>query len=174
MRFALAILTTGLATAALARASSASIDDFIATEMPSAGAPGLAYAVVDDGKVVSGAYGEILAGSGKPVTIDTPFATTPVLFVIGIVAAVVGRARLRAKSGVSGAFSLWFPLLATLALAWTSAYLIPRLFGVSLRTFSQYQPDFVVLLVATAAMGVLWAMFRLEAFYSGKLSRHRS
>lgn len=98
------------------------------------------------------------------------FAILPVAFAIGMVSAVLWRAGLRAKSGASGAFSLWFPLFMTLALAWTSVYLVPRLFGVSLTTFSLYQPDFVVLLVATAATGVLWAAFRLAVFYGGKLS----
>ncbi|MEZ6023303.1 MAG: hypothetical protein R3C16_07835 [Hyphomonadaceae bacterium] len=96
------------------------------------------------------------------------FALLPVLFVCGIAAAWFRRRGLRAKSGAFGAFSLWFPLLASLAVAWTALYLIPRLFGVSLETFSRYQPDFVVLLIATAATGLLWALFRLGVFYSGR------
>lgn len=102
------------------------------------------------------------------------FAILPVIFVIGIALAVLRRVGLRAKSGASGTFSLWFPLFMTLALAWTSVYLIPRLFGVSLKTFSLYQPDFVLLLVATAATGVLWAVFRLVVFYSGQSSPRSS
>lgn len=93
------------------------------------------------------------------------FAILPVLFVIGIISAVVWRDGLRAKSGASGAFSLWFPLVMTIALAWVSVSLIPRLFGVSLGTFRLYQPDFVLLLVATAVTGLLWAAFRLGVFY---------
>jgi hypothetical protein len=62
----------------------------------------------------------------------------------------------------------------TIALAWTSVYLIPGLFGVSLSTICLYQPDFVVLLVATATTGVLWAVCRLGVFYGGRLSRHRT
>jgi CubicO group peptidase (beta-lactamase class C family) len=96
------------------------------------------------------------------------FAFLPVIFVIGIVTAGLRRDGLRAKSGAFGVFSLWFPLVATLALAWTSVCLIPQLFGVSLRMFSHYQPDFAALLVATAATGVLWAVFRLGVFYSGR------
>ncbi len=98
------------------------------------------------------------------------FALAPALFVFGIVGAWLRRGGLRAKSGVFGAFSLWFPLVMTLALAWTSIGLIPQLFGVPLRTFALYQPDFILLLVATAVTGVLWAMFRLGVFYSGNAS----
>ncbi|MCX4240026.1 serine hydrolase domain-containing protein [Paraliomyxa miuraensis] len=108
--------------------------------------------------------------SWGPRSLFLMFALLPVIFVIGIVWAGLHRAGLRAKSGASGAFSLWFPLFTTLALAWTATYLIPQLFGVPLRTLSLYQPDFVLLLVATAATGVLWAVFRLAVFYSGKSS----
>jgi CubicO group peptidase (beta-lactamase class C family) len=101
------------------------------------------------------------------------FALLPVLFVIGIVTAWFHRGGLRAKSGAFGAFSLWFPLLMTLALAWTAVYLIPQLFGVPIRTFFLYLPDFVLLLVASAVTGVLWAVFRLGVFYSGKASPSR-
>ena len=99
------------------------------------------------------------------------FALLPVIFVIGIVGAWLHRAGLRAKSGAFGAFSLWFPLVMMLALAWIALYLIPHLFGIWIRTFFLYQPDFVLMLVATAVSGVLWAVFRLGVFYSGKLSR---
>jgi CubicO group peptidase (beta-lactamase class C family) len=102
------------------------------------------------------------------------FALLPVIFVAGIVAAWLKRRGLRAKSGAFGAFSLWFPLLATLAVAWTALQLIPQLFGVSLENFSRYQPDFALLLVATATAGVLWAVFRLATFYSGRFSASRA
>jgi CubicO group peptidase (beta-lactamase class C family) len=98
------------------------------------------------------------------------FAVLPVMFVLGMLSAVVRRVGLRAKSGASGVFSLWFPFVMTIALAWISVSLIPRLFGVSLGTFYLYQPDFVLLLVATAVTGVLWAVFRLGVFYSGRRS----
>jgi hypothetical protein len=45
----------GLATATSARESSGSIDDFVVHEMPNSGAPGLAYAVIEDGETASGA-----------------------------------------------------------------------------------------------------------------------
>lgn len=96
------------------------------------------------------------------------FALLPVIFVAAILAVWLQRRGLRAKSGAFGAFTLWFPLLATLAVAWTALQLIPQLFGVSLEAFSRYQPDFALLLVATAATGVLWAVFRLATFYVGR------
>lgn len=73
MGLVVALLAAALATATRARTPSESIDEFVAAEMPITGAPGLAYAVVEDGKIVSGARGEVVAGSGRPVTADTPF-----------------------------------------------------------------------------------------------------
>ena len=73
MRFVLALIVFGLASTAQAREPVGAIDEFIAAEIPISGAPGIAYAVVEDGDILSGAYGEILAGSGTPVTPDTPF-----------------------------------------------------------------------------------------------------
>ena len=96
------------------------------------------------------------------------FAVLPVVFVLGILSALVWRGGLRAKSGASGIFSLWFPLVMTIALAWISVSMIPRLFGVSLGNFYLYQPDLVLLLVATAVTGILWAVIRLGVFYSGR------
>lgn len=101
------------------------------------------------------------------------FALMPVLFVTGAGLAWFRRTGLRAKSGVFGAFSLWFPLLMTLALAWVSVWLIPQLFGVSIGTLALYSPDLALLLAATAVTGVLWAVFRLGVFYSGKASPGR-
>lgn len=52
----------------------ASIDDVIDREMPASGAPGLAYAVTDDGRITtSGARGVAKMGKDTPVTPDTPF-----------------------------------------------------------------------------------------------------
>ncbi len=64
----------------------------------------------------------------------------PVLFVTGAGLVWFRRSGLRAKSGVFGAFSLWFPVLMTLALAWVSVWLIPQLFGVSIRALSHTSP----------------------------------
>jgi hypothetical protein len=113
-------------------------------------------------------------GSWGPKSLFLMFALAPTLFVIGAIQAWLRRRGLRAKSGVFGAFSLWFPLVMMLALAWVSVWLIPQLFGVSLTSFAFYQPDFALLLVATAVTGVLWAVFRLGVFHSGKASSSRS
>ena len=93
------------------------------------------------------------------------FAALPLVFVTCIAVAWFGRSGLRAKSGAFGIFSLWFPLLVSLALAWICLWLIPQLFGVSMRTFRLYQPDFSLLLIATAATAILWAVFRLAVYY---------
>lgn len=92
----------------------------------------------------------------------------PVLFLAGIATAWVRRDGLRAKSGAFGAFSLFFPLVATLAMAWVFVDLIPRLFGVPLSTFNLYQPDMTILLIAGSVCGVGFAVFRLSVAYSGR------
>lgn len=73
MRFIGVLLAIGLAAAAPARLSAEPIDAFIATELPKSGAPGIAYAVVERGEIISGARGDILIGGDRPVTPDTPF-----------------------------------------------------------------------------------------------------
>ncbi len=96
----------------------------------------------------------------------------PLIYVLGMVWAWLGRARLRAKlrMGVFGLFSLWFPLLTTLAAAWFILDIVPRLFGEPLDTMRLYQPDLALVLVATAVTGLLWAVFRLGVAYSGAFS----
>lgn len=96
------------------------------------------------------------------------FAALPLLFGAGMIQAWLGRAGLRAKAGLFGAFSLWFPLLMTLALAWTTISLIPQLFGVSIGTLRIFSPDLALILVATGVTGVMWAVFRLGVYYSGR------
>ena len=49
------------------------VEDFVTAVWPESGAPGLAYAAIDKGKVAAGARGTTLAGGGEPVTPDTPF-----------------------------------------------------------------------------------------------------
>lgn len=90
----------------------------------------------------------------------------PFVFLSSIVWAWFHRDTLRAKSGPFGLFSLWFPLLTTLAMAWTFFFLIPQLFGVSIGTLRLFQPDLALTMVAAAATGVLWAVFRLGVAYS--------
>jgi CubicO group peptidase (beta-lactamase class C family) len=94
------------------------------------------------------------------------FVLLPFLFVAGMIVAGLRGEGLRAKSGFSGAFSLWFPFLTTLALAWIAVYLIPQLFGVSIGTLWVFSPDLALTLIATAVSGVIWAVFRLGVFYS--------
>tara|TARA_R110002072_G_scaffold3079_4_gene23033 strand:+ start:1130 stop:2551 length:1422 start_codon:yes stop_codon:yes gene_type:complete len=92
----------------------------------------------------------------------------PFVFLGSMVAAWKLRRGLRAKSGLAGRISLWFPLAATLAMAWCFVGLVPRLFGVSLATLHLYAPDLAILLVAGAVTGVAWSIFRLGVFYSAK------
>ena len=99
------------------------------------------------------------------------FAALPLVFGIGAIQAWLGRAGLRAKSGAFGAFSLWFPLLMTAALAWVTISLIPGLFGVSISTLGVFSPDLAIVLFATAVTGVLWAVFRLGVYYSQAAKR---
>lgn len=91
----------------------------------------------------------------------------PVLYVIAMVWAWRHRAALRAKSGPFGLFSLWFPLLTTAVAAGVILWLAPTLLGSPLRTLAVYQPDLGVALVATAATGVLWAVFRFAVAHTG-------
>ena len=97
------------------------------------------------------------------------FALLPLVFAAGILVAWLRREGLRAKAGLSGTFSLWFPLLMTLALAWTTLILVPQLFGVSIRTLGRFSPDLALVMIATAVTGLIWAVFRLGVYYSGKL-----
>lgn len=78
------------------------------------------------------------------------------------------REAIRAKSGFAGLFSLWFPLLTTSVAAWFILYFVPTLFGAPLSTLRLFQPDFGLVLVATAVTGVLWAVFRLVVAYTGR------
>ena len=94
------------------------------------------------------------------------FALLPILFGVGAVQVWFQRNGLREKSGAFGLFSLWFPVLMTVALAWISVFLIPNLFGVSLRALGVFSPDLSIALLSTGLMGVIWAVFRLCVYYS--------
>jgi CubicO group peptidase (beta-lactamase class C family) len=130
-----------------------------------------------------GVTGDILTGVAALALGDTPqsgghhlgakslyimLLVLPVLFLAGIVTAWVRRDGLRAKSGAFDLFSLVFPLVATLAMAWVFLHLLPRLFGVALATLNLYQPDLAVLLVAGSVCGVGLAVFRLAVAFSGR------
>jgi len=129
-----------------------------------------------------GVTGDILAGVAALSLGDTPqsgghhlgakslyvmLLVLPALFLAGIATAWLRRDGLRAKSGAFGLFSLVFPLVATLAMAWVFLHLLPRLFGVPLATFNLYQPDMTALLVAGSVCGVGFAVFRLAVAFSG-------
>ncbi len=92
----------------------------------------------------------------------------PLIFLVSMVWAWLHREALRAKAGPFGSFSLWFPLFTTLVMAWVLAGLIPQVFGVSMGTLRQFQPDLALTMVASAATGVTWAVFRLGVAYSGR------
>ncbi len=73
MRRLVAVLALGLSVASHAGVPVDSIEDFIATENPASGVPGMAYAVVVDDAITSvGAYGVVEIGSDATVTPDTP------------------------------------------------------------------------------------------------------
>ncbi len=74
LRQTIAFLALCLSTTVQASVPSDSIDDFIASEMPASGVPGLAYAIVADGAIkTTDARGVIMRGGNNPVTPDTPF-----------------------------------------------------------------------------------------------------
>ena len=95
-------------------------------------------------------------------------ALLPIVYLLSMIWAWFHRDEIRAKSGISGRFSLWFPLLTTLVAAWVIFGLVPRLVGAPLGTIRLFQPDFGLVLIATAVSGVLWAVFRLGVAYTGK------
>lgn len=95
-------------------------------------------------------------------------ALLPLAFLLSIAWAWGHRGELRAKSGIMGTFSLWFPLVTTLGAAWVLVYLVPRLFGVPLSTLRVFQPDLALSMIAGAITGVLWAVSRLGLAYTGR------
>ncbi len=97
----------------------------------------------------------------------------PFVYALSMIWAWRRRADIRAKSGIFGLFSLWFPLLTTLAAAWVLLYLVPNLFGTPLANIRLFQPDLGIALTATAVTGVLWAVFRLAVAYTGGTDRAR-
>ncbi len=102
------------------------------------------------------------------------FALLPIFFGLSLIWASLHREGLRAKSGLAGRFSLWFPLVATLALALVVVDLIPRLFGVSIITLQRFQPDLVLVMLVAAVTGVLLASTRIAIAYSGDASPRQS
>ena len=101
-------------------------------------------------------------------TLFVSLTLMPIAFLLSIVWAWFHRHGLRAKSGAFGRFSLWFPLLTTLGIVWVVFFLLPTLFGLSIGTLCLFQPDLGLVLIASAATGVSWAVFRLALAYTGK------
>lgn len=95
-------------------------------------------------------------------------ALAPFVYLLSIVWAWRRREGLRAKTGAFGIFSLWFPLVTTLAGATVIFGLVPKLFGLSIGTLCMFQPDLGLALITTAVTGVLWAVFRLSVAYVGR------
>lgn len=94
-------------------------------------------------------------------------ALLPLAFLSAMIWALLRRRELRAKkSGPFGLFSLWFPLVTTLATAWVLIDLVPQLFGVTPATLRLFQPDLALTMIVTAVTGVLWAGLRLGVAYS--------
>ena len=94
----------------------------------------------------------------------------PIVYLLSMIWAWRHRAAIRAKSqaGISGRFSLWFPLLTTGIAAWAIFILVPRVGGAPISTIRLFAPDFGLALTATAVTGVLWAGFRLAVAYTGR------
>ena len=110
-------------------------------------------------------------GEGSRLSLKALFISlvlTPVMFLLSMIWAWRHRREIRAKSGIFGLFSLWFPLLTTLGSAWVVFSLMPSLLGASFGTLNLFQPDLGLALIAIPVTGVLWAVFRLGVAYSGK------
>lgn len=121
--------------------------------------------------ITAEALGLEYAGEGSRLGPKVTFLAVvllPMVFLFSTIWAWRHRTAIRAKSGPAGAFSLWFPLLTTLASAWVLLSLVPRLYGVPLSTLSRYQPDLALGMIALAVTGVLWAIFRLGLAYTGR------
>lgn len=121
--------------------------------------------------IAARALGVDYAGEGSRLPQKALFiglVILPIAYLLSMIWAWRHRAAIRAKSGVSGRFSLWFPLITTLAAAGVILGLVPRLFGSPLTHLSLFLPDVVLALVATAVTGVLWAVFRLGVAYTGR------
>ena len=96
-------------------------------------------------------------------------ALAPLFFVVCIIWAVRHRAQLRAKSrSVAGKASLFFPLVMMAAMGVVLLWLVPWLFGTTLRSLALYLPDMVLAMEATVLTGVGWALVRIALAFGGK------
>ena len=107
-------------------------------------------------------------GLEEPPAADaTPFQVVfvilcilPFLFVFGIYRAWRKRRRERRKGAVP-ALRLWVPVFMAFALAWGLAVGLPGTFGTGLGATMLFVPDFGLLLAASAAAAVAWALARI-------------
>ncbi len=121
--------------------------------------------------IAARALGLDYGGEGSGLSRKILFITLvllPVMFLLSMIWAWFHRREIRAKSGLFGLFSLWFPLLTTLGSAWVVLSLMPSLVGASFGTLNLFQPDLGLTLIAIPVTGVLWAVFRLVLAYSGR------
>ncbi|GAA3641729.1 hypothetical protein GCM10022200_26890 [Microbacterium awajiense] len=95
-------------------------------------------------------------------------ALLPLFYLAAIVWAWLHRRQIRAKSGVAGQFSLWFPLLTTIIAAWVMLSLVPDMIGAPIGTILLFQPDLGLVLIAGAVLGVVWSTFRLVVAFTGR------
>ncbi|WP_228373569.1 serine hydrolase domain-containing protein [Demequina soli] len=120
--------------------------------------------------VTSAALGLDYAGEGSRWSQKALFLAltlAPLLYLACMVWAWSRRDAIRAKSGATGLFSLWFPLLTTGIGAWVILALVPRLMGAPMPTLRAFQPDLALAMTATAVGGVAWAALRLVVAYTG-------
>lgn len=73
MQHLLASIAIGILMMFQAGSEPASIDDFITAELKASGIPGVAFAIVDQGEIISGAYGTVDLRTGQAVEPDTLF-----------------------------------------------------------------------------------------------------
>lgn len=95
------------------------------------------------------------------------FALMPLVYLAASIVAVVLRDGLRAKSGLGGMISLWFPLVMAGGLAVVLLRVVPNLFGTTLTGLALYQPDLVILLYASVIASAIWAVLRLVIAHTG-------
>lgn len=122
--------------------------------------------------ITAKALGLEYSGEGARLWQKTTYllmALLPLFFLASIIWAWFGRKALRKKSGFFGLFSLWFPLLAMLAMAAGLMILLPKMFGGSIETLLLFQPDFASAMIAAAIAGPVWALFRLSVAYWGRV-----
>jgi len=95
---------------------------------------------------------------------------TPFIFLACMIWAWRKREAIRAKAGIAGLFSIWFPLLMMGVLAWSVFSFVPSAFGAPLSAIRVFVPDMVIAMVAMAVLGLVWAVMRIGIFYTKKPS----